>query len=394
MNNFTQKFPRHNLYNALIEKSQMCMKHQDGTVGLATTDERDIVNYLYNIEVITKKIAKSKKTIFRYKVRTNSPECYLVEDPLAKAILPMLLTIYVIKAHYLFNVLNPYVNVFIQAVNNRNIQFIQPNWIGVGEMAKTNVAHLNGFVTEIRDVINGSAFKKEIASHVRSVNKNYRELCKYINCLFYKHSRLLVVRVDLTYLNRFCKPQHEWVLDQQIVGWEDDANADPNFIRDHKKLYATYPEIKQHRERLLKDMNSKMFKDSLVGHAWKLEFGLNKGFHYHFLFVFDGSKLREDVTIGAIIGEHWVNNITDGRGLYWNCNANKYSYRQCGIGTVNAGDIEARKALESVAHYLCKVDYYIKTVAPDNGRTFGKGNMPEPETRPRRGRPRKDQDDA
>ena len=142
---------------------------------------------------------------------------------------------------------------------------------------------------------------------------------------------------------------------------------------------------------LLNNMRSHELSKHLLGYAWRLEYGSLKGFHYHTFFFFDGSKKREDVNIAKMIGEYWVNVITKGRGLYYNCNAKKDQYKHCGIGMINDSNTELRQGLEIAARYLTKQDYYAKMDFNDKdgkkARTFGKGEITKPKSS--RGRRRK-----
>jgi hypothetical protein len=116
----------------------------------------------------------------------------------------------------------------------------------------------------------------------------------------------------------------------------------------------------------------------MVGFAWKLEYGLDKGFHYHLLLLFDGSRRQQDVKIAMDIGEYWKHEITSGEGVYWNCNARKSDYKACGVGRISRNDIELRAILkDKVALYLTKVDVILKLVMPDNHRSYGRGGMPK-----------------
>ncbi|MEQ5303108.1 hypothetical protein ABN238_02725 [Providencia rettgeri] len=65
---------------------------------------------------------------------------------------------------------------------------------------------------------------------------------------------------------------------------------------------------------------------------------MEKGFHYHALFFFDGQKVRQDITQGKLIGELWQERITDMAGLYFNCNYQKESYHELGIGLLKRTD--------------------------------------------------------
>ena len=106
------------------------------------------------------------------------------------------------------------------------------------------------------------------------------------------------------------------------------------------------------------------------------------------MFFLDGSEHREDITIAQDIGNLWVNQITQGDGLYWNCNANNDKYRNLGIGMINHNDEALRNNVLETALYLVKRDYLIRSVMFNaKNRAFGKGQIPE---KSKSGRPRKD----
>jgi hypothetical protein len=106
------------------------------------------------------------------------------------------------------------------------------------------------------------------------------------------------------------------------------------------------------------------------------------------VFFYDGSQVQQDINRANMIGQYWENNITQGRGLYYNCNAHKDEYKYCGIGMINWNNSELIANLKLAAQYLAKPDEYISAFMTDIdiGRTFGRGTLRErTETR---GRPR------
>lgn len=218
--------------------------------------------------------------------------------------------------------------------------------------ARQLMEHLNDCVDKIRQEARSKKFLSKLNSYQRSSNKNRQELTDYVNALFERHSRLLVLRVDLSY------------------------------SKEGSKL--TQAEAKRDRERLFENARSnKLFAD-MVGYIWKLEHGPEKGFHYHMMFFFDGSKVREDGSLARRIGQYWIDVITKGRGLYYNCNASKWRYRKCGIGMISYTDTQLREGLQDAMVYLTKTDLYMKLQTV--GRGMGKGNRPCPKDS--RGRPR------
>lgn len=145
---------------------------------------------------------------------------------------------------------------------------------------------------------------------------------------------------------------------------------------------------RQHRQRLLKRVRLHPLFQDYLGYIWKLEYGQYKGFHYHTCFFFDGSKVRGDVTLARRIGELWEKEITDGQGLYFNCNAITSTYAQSGIGDIHYTDQTKRAVLRRVISYIAKVDTAVRLSLPQGARTFGRSECLLQEGG-KRGRPRK-----
>jgi hypothetical protein len=224
---------------------------------------------------------------------------------------------------------------------------------------------LNDFIDGIRNEAESQKFKKYIYEHQRLITENHKSLMKYIDGLFKKRSRLLVLRVDLSYRK-----------DIEVSMLSED------------EINNKYQQAKKDRENFLNNRRSNKLFEHLVGYAWKLEFASLKGFHYHMIFFFNSSMLHGDVNLAKNIGEYWAKTITKGNGLYYNCNANKGKYKTVGIGAIHCENHEQMKGLELAARYLTKPDYYAKINAPNIGKTFAKGGGIT-KSKGTRGRPRK-----
>jgi len=198
----------------------------------------------------------------------------------------------------------------------------------------------------------------------KNLRQNTNSSTDYIDGLFRRYARLLVLRVDFSYRN-----QNRYSITE-------------------KEIHEDYPQTKIDREHFFRNMRSNTLFDHLLGYVWKLEYGLNKGFHYHLIFFYDGSKVQQDINRAKMIGEYWQTTITQGRGIYFNCNAKQDQYKYPGIGIVNYYDDKLRVNLIKAATYLTKSDYYASVIVLGEGRTFGKGQIKH-KTSNRRGRPRK-----
>ncbi|HHX6518086.1 TPA: YagK/YfjJ domain-containing protein [Pseudomonas aeruginosa] len=212
---------------------------------------------------------------------------------------------------------------------------------------------LNSCVEEIRSEVRSSRFQSKLNRYHRSGNKNFNGINKYIDALFGVYSRLLVLRVDLSYRKEFSGVSLE------------------RAIEDRDRLFCNA-------------RSNKIFSD-MVGYIWKLEHEMRKGFHFHAMFFYDGSKVREDITRAQRIGEYWKREITGSRGIYHNCNASKVNYKSCGIGMIKHDDAMTIELLRKAAVYLTKSDLYMKIKTTRRG--MGRGKMPPKSSG--LGRPRK-----
>lgn len=199
---------------------------------------------------------------------------------------------------------------------------------------------LNSVRDKVTSYLNSDAYSRRRKDQQRGVNKNLASLRHFLNAMLKSHARLVVVRVDLSYRG---------------------------------DVIVDFDRAKSDRERLLRNMRHKpSIFGSLLGYVIKLEFGKDKGFHFHCAFFFDGAKCREDISLGRMIGEYWCQSITHGQGIYFNCNRYKDQYNRCGMGVVNYHDSDKIMALHKALEYFAKFDKYIKFVAPESAKLLTK----------------------
>jgi hypothetical protein len=86
-----------------------------------------------------------------------------------------------------------------------------------------------------------------------------------------------------------------------------------------------------------------------------------------------------------MIGGYWVNEITDNKGLFYNCNLYPH-YFYDGLGMVDRDDTKKLTGIEYAVKYMTKPDAIVR-LSLGNTRIFTRGVMPEiPDVR--LGRPR------
>lgn len=224
------------------------------------------------------------------------------------------------------------------------------------EVADEVVVDINQRLTAWYESLKQPDFTYECSRNRRNSRNNYQRLRQLMDALFVRYSRLMVLRVDLSY-----------------------AELDGPYI--------DYETARYHREQLCRMFHTHALFDHLLGYAWKLEWRPKKGFHYHVLFFFDGHQVREDITRARKIGELWARSITGGQGHYHNCNRNAESvYHYNALGSIDYHDFEKQRGLDHIARYLTKIDEYAAMLV--TGRTFQTSQAPVLPEGPRPGRPR------
>lgn len=256
--------------------------------------------------------------------------------------------------------LNPYLNLYVHCRNEVYLPFCISEVSHHAPFYYVNdmVQSLNQLVVALRTGAKSHTFKSEVRRVQQTQNKRKRSCNLFINRLFENHSRLLVLRLDLTYKTAHSQENVEEYKEYAKQDWED-------FIKDLRNGYPI---------------------TGLIGYIVKTEYGLLKGLHHHVLLFYSGAQYREDQTLASIICKHWRDKITEQRGSFYNCHLNKNKYLNLGIGIINHFDSEKINSLKTfVGGYLTKPDYLVELT---NSQSFRKSNLPSIKNI-RSGRPRK-----
>lgn len=266
---------------------------------------------------------------------------------------------------------NPYANILLHAIDFCKIREMDLEKTYVKDVhgyewdmdAYRHLSDLNSFIEYIRELGKEQDTRRIIRNYQRNTDNAMKSTNGLIDQLFQRHGRLLVIRVDFGYREEF-----------------NESNS----------LEVLYEQAKADREHLFENIRSNhtLFGDDYLGYIWKLEFGLYKKLHYHFVFFFNGAKVLRDIVKAWYIGEYWKNVITNGRGTYFNCNAKKGDYIYPGIGAIDYDDGVAVDNLKFAMSYLAKPDYTVKMIANDGDRVFGRSEPDDFSKWP--GRPRED----
>lgn len=191
-------------------------------------------------------------------------------------------------------------------------------------------------------------FKAKLNQRRIDSKRNFVSMSEYTSALFEFKSPLLVLRIDFSYHKEFSKFMSK-----------EEARADmARFLGNRRS-------------------NKRLFKGWL-GYILKMEYGINKGYHWHALLFFNGSVRQRDVHLSLEIGKYWDEVITKGRGQFFSSNArtdipeDKY-----GIGRIHRSDMLKRNNLLNVVGYLTKSEQFIRLAkVGSKDKSITKGEVP------------------
>ena len=231
--------------------------------------------------------------------------------------------------------------------------------------ARNLAKKLNTIIGSIKEAMAGKTVEELRRVPTTLSQRNSLSAGRYIDKLFAKYARLLVLRIDFGYSRPQNRPGHYF------------SEMEPGDVQ----------QVQRDRDALIRYFQTDLREHGLVGYMWKVEWQEIKGFHFHTLLFMDGSKVRNEAAIGRYVEAHWKE-VTEQQGYTWNCNLDKSKYGQkLGVGMIHASDeLLIFNLKHTVATYLTKPDACIRLLLGEGFRMFGRSCLPK--THSGRGRPR------
>lgn len=338
------------------------LKEWSAQAGLSFNGTRFIIDHdeqipkiIVNLDRLVTDLANTRKQLFEVKATRKGSKLHAVSE-LGRRVLECVhgLQVGLVRQYLTRHRFSPYFELWEEYAR----ELEQAVWYASRGLG---VEGLNRCIEAIRVKARDSSFRAVVRNQQRAARKNWEGLQAFIQRIFRKDSRLLVVRVDLGYRS-----------DPVEFGFNWQKPEDSKVKEDLKQILRFIKKL-PHR----------------LGHVWKVEYGASRGQHVHCLIFFDGHLLQQGFPIAKLIGEKWE--AITGNGSYWNCHGSEALFKrrgQLGIGLIDYSNKEARENLMNVALYVAKADYYARFMSPEIGRTFGKSLVKVPASS-RRGRPRK-----
>ena len=204
----------------------------------------------------------------------------------------------------------------------------------------------NEFIEVIRTKARSPDFRRIQYDLKYNASRIYRDAERYVRCLFRKHAKLLVIRIDLSYQKEY----------SHLITAEKCRQDFARFLNNFR-----------HNKELSKDK---------AGYIWSLEYAPAKGFHYHCLFFYNGHEAQSDFYWGKRLGEYWEQVAPYGQ--YWNCNTKekKADYERLGrlgIGRIHRDEEQTINNLLYIVGYMTKIEQYLLYCELKKCKRFGRG---------------------
>lgn len=198
------------------------------------------------------------------------------------------------------------------------------------------------FLSRLRTEIKTKKFQQRRNDRLLQSHRNYQSARSYIDALFDRYKRLLVIRVDLHFAKEGVpRPSQE--------------------------------EIAELTRRFFNNFRHTQYGAKKVGYVWKLEDGHSRGPHIHLLLLLNASEHQKHAYIAEELGKYWSGNIAVEKGYYFSCHRKRFEYKYPALGIVDRNDEEKRQNIYRILRYFTKAEQFMKIAGV---RCFGMGRMP------------------
>jgi hypothetical protein len=187
------------------------------------------------------------------------------------------------------------------------------------------------------------AYVFDLSEWPASQLKAYYDSVEFVNTLFVKRSRLLVVKIVLSFAK------------------DSVCRTDP------REAALCFNRFRNNSR------GNKLFGFT-IGYLWSLSHGEKTGYYFSLVILFDGARRRKAMSIGKLIGQYW-NTTVNRKGTYYS-DLEKGTYfcsnyfntitkmekqGTLGIGMIHRNDLELRRNLN---------EYVISHLHSDNVKTL------------------------
>jgi hypothetical protein len=247
--------------------------------------------------------------------------------------------------------------------------------------AEDTIDIFDDFVSTMRKRAKANKLNSKVSDWESKPKKNMISSLELEESLFETYARMVVIRLDLEYELATFSPDEiaHFINDGPTMKrMEDDWYLSGGDISTPQApvVRVSFEQLQRDRKRLMTNFKGKTsLFEHLVGRISSIECSPHAGYHMHLVLFFNGAKVHKHEWLAQQIGEYWVNEITEGRGRFHNCNmAWDKASPLYGLGVINHDDFALRANLQKrVLPYLCKDDQSVDILPYKGCNTFSSG---------------------
>lgn len=207
---------------------------------------------------------------------------------------------------------------------------------------------MNVLVERIRQLTGEQRYRRQKGDRRYLAQQQADRVCDYSDAMVDRYSRTLIIRVNLYYRHT---------------------------VQTRLRVEQVFDDL----DRLLAERERNPIFEYLIGYICAVEQGVDRGYHLHAAFFFNGNEVRGDVYKAEQIGELWKD-ITRGHGYFNSCNHDKEKYKdddRLGIGMILRSDRKIRSRVHYAMRYLVKDDQQLR-LKPFGARCLRMGHVATP----------------
>jgi hypothetical protein len=286
------RFFQAEIIRCAVQERTVALHPYQGGVMPVQTPEWNLVHFLMEARELTASVTRSQAELFR--IASRSGEAALRPTDLGKRFLSTVVES--VRARSLLrpgHKVDPLVSLLFEECDRRGIGMA---WVGGGprsaDMMMSAADSLNGCVNAIRRKAKRMDFKAKSNRWSEAVKNRFSELTSYFEALADAYPASRVARIDFSFWPT------QWGLLPSDQGIDDAIAAQWRALQSHI---------------------AERIGPSMVGHAWKRDYGVTRGTVFHLVLVVDGPREHDlDALVQGLMWE-WQARITGGQGICFNC---------------------------------------------------------------------------
>lgn len=249
------------------------------------------------------------------------------------------------------------------------------NGFDISEQMK-RCAVLNDAVQLARTEAQSPAFKTQIKTLQRNINKKRQGLEEYFDDIFEVGRSVRLIRIELFYDEKeietqAIKSRSSKTISKFVQSLKPFVEEEANRREKPSPNGLSTDEIIKHKEKFLSIVKSGL-APHLLGYVWKLDYTFDIGFRYHVILCVDSSSIFSRENIQEIFDNVWRHQVTGGRGISYFHPEGDRDYNGCGTGLVSRESPGFAENIAMMIKYMTRPELYFRLELPNKGKTFGR----------------------